>query len=89
MLSDDAVNLPYLWDDFLIEAPYDPPHFNRTMTTLHKLIEHGVPEFLVSELLCALEDVEDAYDTYDELFDEYFNDFWNTDNNDRLSNFLI
>jgi len=79
--SEDYISHSYLWDDFLLEAPYDPPNFARTMTTLHTLIERKVPPDLVVSLLCALEATED--DGYRGFFDEYFEGFWD----DRVETF--
>lgn len=80
---DDVLSFDnFLWDDFLLQAPYDPPNFARTMTTLHNLVEKGVPPGLAASLLCALEAVED--DGYRGFFDEYFEGFWD----DRVDTFV-
>tara|TARA_B100001093_G_C26647012_1_gene935764 strand:+ start:391 stop:777 length:387 start_codon:yes stop_codon:yes gene_type:complete len=70
--SDDAVNMLYLWEDFLRDAPFNPPHFNRTMTTIRNCVKHGLPDFLTSEILCSLEAAEQfTYHKFTELFDKY------------------
>ena len=84
LLMDDMMDLPDLWEDFLLDLPDDSKYFVKTVTALRDLLDAGVQPALATSLLCELENDDDP--TAVNFFDEYFQDFW--DDKERIENFL-